>query len=277
VSFTSLAKAIMSQQRAQKDDTKTTKEEVPWSTAFIRAVPGLERVLSGFRKETQPLNKPARSSYFVAFDRERKQGRFANNLDRKLSAKEVEADAREFQHCEQLKTQAIQKGRLVTYMLRAMARSGCAIEPEEFIQCVPCEQGGNFMALTHKDDEGNVNVWICQNTVSGQKLPDMERSITHELIHSFDHCRAHVDLTDCRHHACTEIRAANLSKDCSWWNEWKRGNRSFKDQHKKCVRRRALESLAGNPHCPKDKAEEALDAVWDRCIKDTEPFGSVPW
>jgi len=261
----------------QQPDQKPKPEQVPFSKAVIRAVPGLERLLSTFAKETAPLNKPPRSPFFVAFDKERKQGRFASNLDRTLSPNDVQADEKEFQTCERLKTKAIEKGRLVTYMIRAMQNRGCKVEPEEFIKCAPCETGGNFMALTHKDEDGNVNLWICQNTVSGQRLQDMERSITHELIHAYDHCRAHVDLSDCRHHACTEIRAANLSKDCSFLNEWRRGNRKTLDQHKKCVRRRALESLAGNPNCPKDKAEEALDAVWDRCIKDTEPFGSVPF
>jgi len=262
-------------QPPKSDDKPPT---VPWSTAIIRAVPGLERLLSSVRRDSTPLaNKGQRSNYYVAFDKETKQGRFVNNLERKLSPAEVNTDVAEFQTCERLKGKATDKGRLVTYMLRAMDRTGCKVKSDEFIKCAPCELAGNFMALTHKDEAGNVNLWICQNTVSGQRLQDMERSITHELVHAYDHCRAHVDLSDCRHHACTEIRAANLSKDCSFFNEWRRGNRSTVNQHKKCVRRRALESLAGNPNCPRDKAETAVDSVWERCIKDLEPFGSVPF
>lgn len=34
----------------------------------------------------------------------------------------------------------------------------------------------------------------------------MSRVVTHELIHAFDHCRAHVHwFTDVRHLACSEV------------------------------------------------------------------------
>jgi inner membrane protease ATP23 len=39
-------------------------------------------------------------------------------------------------------------------------------------------------------------------------------TLTHELVHAYDHCRAYVDWTNCVHHACSEVRAANLSGDC---------------------------------------------------------------
>lgn len=50
----------------------------------------------------------------------------------------------------------------------------------------------------------------------------------HELIHAYDYCRANLVLENCRHHACTEIRAASLSGDCDFFNELKRGNWGFK-------------------------------------------------
>jgi len=38
--------------------------------------------------------------------------------------------------------------------------------------------------------------------------------LTHELIHSYDDCRAHVDWNNLQHVACSEVRAATLSGEC---------------------------------------------------------------
>jgi len=48
-----------------------------------------------------------------------------------------------------------------------------------------------------------------------------------------------------------QIRAANLSGDCSLGQEFVRGNLSeaLVGQHKRCVRRRALLSVSLNPYC----------------------------
>ena len=45
-------------------------------------------------------------------------------------------------------------------------------------------------------------------------------------VHAFDDCRAKVDWSNCVHHACSEIRAANLSGDCSFMQEMMRGQAS---------------------------------------------------
>jgi hypothetical protein len=108
----------------KQPDPSDKQQPVPWSTAIIRAVPGLERALSTFRKETQPMPaKPLRSSFFVAFDKERKQGRFASNFTRNLTPNEIKTDEREFQTCERLKTQAIQKGLFVLSFSHSTYRS----------------------------------------------------------------------------------------------------------------------------------------------------------
>jgi hypothetical protein len=37
----------------------------------------------------------------------------------------------------------------------------------------------------------------------------VELAVAHELIHAYDFCRAsNLDLTNCHHHACTEVRMA---------------------------------------------------------------------
>ena len=44
----------------------------------------------------------------------------------------------------------------------------------------------------------------------------------------------------------------------------------------KCVRRRAILSVEGNPHCPsRDEAVKAVDEVWASCKADTRPFDEV--
>lgn len=45
--------------------------------------------------------------------------------------------------------------------------------------------------------------------------------------------------------------------------------------NKECVKRRALLSVKANPNC-KDCAEEAVEAAFERCYKDTFPFDRHP-
>ncbi|XP_072257531.1 mitochondrial inner membrane protease ATP23 homolog isoform X2 [Pyxicephalus adspersus] len=105
----------------------------------------------------------------------------------------------------------------------------------------------------------------------------MNRVVTHELIHAFDHCRAHVDwFTNVQHLACSEIRAANLSGDCSISNEISRFNFGLKQHHQACVRDRALRSIMAVRDISRKAAERAVDEVFTLCFKDYEPFGRIP-
>ena len=36
----------------------------------------------------------------------------------------------------------------------------------------------------------------------------MNETLTHELVHSYDYCRAKLDWNDLHHLACTEVRVA---------------------------------------------------------------------
>ena len=94
----------------------------------------------------------------------------------------------------------------------------------------------------------------------------MTKILAHEMIHAFDDCRAGIEWSDCRQHACTEvpcpspplylprdgqqplrerlgapqIRASNLSRECRWLQELRRfnfGSLGMKG-HQLCVRRR---------------------------------------
>jgi len=121
------------------------------------------------------------------------------------------------------------------------------------------------------------------------------------LVHAFDHCRARdLDWSDCDHHACSEVRAAALSGDCSFGAEASRGNWGLRAQAQACARRRAALSVAMNPACSGSsskaslaggvgafgaaaaqggsnrKAREAVDRVFDACFADTAPFDRMP-
>ncbi|KFG50413.1 peptidase M76 family protein [Toxoplasma gondii p89] len=58
-------------------------------------------------------------------------------------------------------------------------------------------------------------VWLCGNCFWSPF--ELRRVLLHELVHAFDFARAELSPENCRHVACTEIRAYNLSGQCSWW------------------------------------------------------------
>lgn len=105
------------------------------------------------------------------------------------------------------------------------------------------------------------------------------RSVTHELIHAYDHCRAKVEATNCSHIACTEVRAANLSGDCDFGVEVSRSlaliarGGGLGGHQQRCVKRRAELSLSFHSQC-KDDEKRTMGQVWDACYADTAPFTS---
>ena len=105
------------------------------------------------------------------------------------------------------------------------------------------------------------------------------RTVTHELIHAFDHCRVAMDPSDCRHLACTEVRAANLSGDCDFSTDLARGgifagglaNAGIRGHQQMCVQRRAVTSVAMHPPCASG-ARDTVNDVFEACYADTAPF-----
>ena len=129
--------------------------------------------------------------------------------------------------------------------------------------------------------------------------------MTHELIRAYDQCRAKVDWSNCAHHACSEVRAAALSGDCDFKQEFNKRQYGLANQGKVCVRRRAELSLQQSTNCSGEKvrrsqpgsavpthcraaikradlffncgrvarqAKLAVDLVFDECYKDIAPF-----
>ena len=61
----------------------------------------------------------------------------------------------------------------------------------------------------------SLQIIVCANHLSREE--DVRSVMRHEIIHAYDHCRAKdLDWNSCRHHACSEIRAAVLSGDCTF-------------------------------------------------------------
>ncbi|AAS50429.1 AAR064Wp [Eremothecium gossypii ATCC 10895] len=122
----------------------------------------------------------------------------------------------------------------------------------------------------------SLGILLCQNRIRDKW--QMEDTLSHELVHQFDELKFEVDWMNLKHHACSEVRASNLSGECRLSQEFfRRGfNGSFGRGHQECVRRRAVLSVMGNPKC-KDKAEaeQIVDEVWQSCFNDTRPFEEI--
>jgi inner membrane protease ATP23 len=163
----------------------------------------------------------------------------------------------------------------VRFVRDKMHELGCDTATNEnfTFTCQPC--GSNKVIGYFKGtSDGSKGVIICEDNVEQFKISaeHVQRTVLHELIHAYDMCRAKMDCNDCKHLACTEVRAALLSGDCDLSNELQRRNFHFKGQGAKCVKRRAELSVAAQPHCAGDKAREAVEAVFDICLSDTAPF-----
>ncbi|KAM7378020.1 hypothetical protein PAMA_013088 [Pampus argenteus] len=172
--------------------------------------------------------------------------------------------------CQRMLKVAMDKNPYAKLLLSAMKSSGCTAYMDRHFSCEDCDStvSGGF-------DAASSQVVLCQNNILLQS--HMNRTVTHELIHAFDHCRAHVDwFHNLRHLACSEIRAANLSGDCSFSNEVARLNFGLKQHHQECVRDRALGSILASRKVPQKEAEKIVDEVFDTCFNDHAPFGRIP-
>ena len=118
-------------------------------------------------------------------------------------------------------------------------------------------------------------IFLCQQHLVNEE--HAHQSMVHELIHAIDLCRTKMDpINNCIHMACTEIRAENLSGECGAIREMVNGRvASFKGHGAECVKRRAVLSVRANPNCS-EKANDYVDAAFERCFRDTFPFDRHP-
>jgi inner membrane protease ATP23 len=97
----------------------------------------------------------------------------------------------------------IHLGPAVLFMLKHLQLSGCPVPPENII-CTPCSpiRTGGFIPAGA--------IILCQSHFMNKK--HMEDTLTHELVHMYDHCKFKVDWNNLRHHACSEVSAL-----LRWW------------------------------------------------------------
>lgn len=159
----------------------------------------------------------------------------------------------------------------VTALVRKLEARGCGATP---IVCEDIFGGAATSGAYHFERK----VVIMNPSVPERFFTQhiWTRGISHELVHAYDDCRADLDRSDMRHMACTEIRAANLSGDCDFSEEFSRSGflLDVAGRQQKCVRKRTLQSLAMNSAntMSKEEIEKVIDHVFPACYKDTAPF-----
>ncbi|KAF9666318.1 hypothetical protein SADUNF_Sadunf16G0217100 [Salix dunnii] len=157
---------------------------------------------------------------------------------------------------------------MVKFLREHMEKAGCGVG-EKFLKAVNCDKK---IAGGYVRGEG---IMVCSNHMITQD--DVNQVVKHELIHAYDDCRAaNLDWADCAHHACSEIRAGHLSGDCHYKRELLRGYMKLRGHEQDCVKRRVMKSVIANPYCSKAAAKDAMEAVWDVCYNDTQPFDRAP-
>ena len=116
---------------------------------------------------------------------------------------------------------------MVKFLVQTMNDMGCPVDQSKFFSCFDCD--GAINGGFKLDDEGKPAIVLCGNHIKDQEW--MDRTVSHELIHAYDQCRANVNWKNCQHHACSEVRAAALSGDCNWKFEFGRGHFQLGKQH----------------------------------------------
>lgn len=137
------------------------------------------------------------------------------------------------------------------------------------IICTSCKdmKSGGF----HPD----YGIVLCANWIQNKSI--IEETLSHELIHLYDHLKFNVNFGNLKHHACSEIRASMLSGECKIFNEiFRSGFSNFEKKFQHCIKRRAAISVSANPSCNDlDHAKLIVDSVWNDCFNDTRPFEKV--
>lgn len=184
----------------------------------------------------------------------------------KLSSEEQ--DKEDHRRCQNIIDTLLEQSPMVQYLLTGLKKAQCPIDRQSF-QCVPCDHPstGFFSPST--------GVSLCQNFIVNKR--QVEETISHELIHAYDYCTREFDYNNCSQVACSEIRAAALSGDCRWINEFMRGHYTLGNQYKECVRRRALMSIESLPICKDKNPSKLIDSILDLCMSDTRPFIDIPY
>jgi inner membrane protease ATP23 len=156
-------------------------------------------------------------------------------------------------------------------LVKRIDSAGCTLAPTPVV-CEDIFEG--VSALAAFDSKRRL---VVMNPAVPEKFLEQRewtRSIAHELVHAYDYCRADLDVSSCRHMACTEIRAANLSGECDFGAEFSRVGfpLHLAGHQQRCVRRRAEKSISMSQACIGQDAKLNVDDVFEHCYSDTAPF-----
>jgi len=236
------------------------------------------------------------------------------SLRRMRTDEDVIRDSADLVRCCAHRDKSEHRSMTIKFLLENLKSSGCDVPAyKEFVRCAKCpsKMAGAFGMNIEKLDgdgadvnkvlgEGNKrtgalennlksvaaaprnkpNILLCSNAAFSYDF--VEETISHELIHAIDICRAKLpkdesgQWSSCRQMACSEIRASNLSGECRWGKEFWRGNgMKIGGQQMACVKRRANLSLKAHEKCA-DKSEKIIESIFDVCYRDTYPFERHP-
>ena len=176
---------------------------------------------------------------------------------------------RDHLNCIQAINEVLRYNEYIRHVIDKLNARGCPVGRPFFIceKCPSDKRVGGYW-------DSSRGIIVCENIK--RPISQVARTMLHEMIHAYDYCDVDFSSTNCYHHACTEIRAANLSGDCNFGLELIRGRGLGFTQHKpECIKRIATQSISMNPACS-EKAKHYIEKVWDICSTDTRPFDHVP-
>ena len=169
----------------------------------------------------------------------------------------------------------------IDLLLHALSDAGCPLKPEHHISIEDCDKRHNIIGAF---DSFNNQIVLCRNRINqlqtSNKVTSVQQTLSHELIHAYDHCRADVDFyNNPAHMMCSEIRAAALSGECMFRKNFVEATLSgLKSYHQTCVKRTALASFrALHPQWNQDKSQMLLEKIFFNCYNDTSPFDRIPF
>ena len=169
----------------------------------------------------------------------------------------------------------------VGILLSALADAGCPLKPEHHIAIEDCDKKHNIVGAF---DSFNNQIVLCKNQLNGMqansKVASVQKTLSHELVHAYDHCRADVDFYhNPAHMMCSEIRAAALSGECMFSENIVASTLSgFQAYHQTCVKKTALASFrALHPQWDRDRSQALFEKLFLTCYNDTLLFDRIPF
>ncbi|KAK6219001.1 hypothetical protein LQW54_002501 [Pestalotiopsis sp. IQ-011] len=182
------------------------------------------------------------------------------------------------QRCEQFRDWAFAHSPTVRFLREQVGNLNGRLDASNVV-CRRCPARLTEDGQVHRQGGGfnpGRGILLCANEVRDRK--HLEDTLSHEMVHAWDHLRWKVDWQgDLKHAACSEIRASMLSGECRWTRETMiNGNWNLTQQFQNCVRRRAVKSLMARPNVKDDvQAVKVVNQVWDSCFSDHRPFDEI--